>query len=124
MYKEASKLGLTFQTPKGLLFPHQLWLISFPDLIVSIKEAKKLIDAEANDGELSFLSDTSTVNKADQLKFDILKDVFISRREIAKEQLLEREKKERNQKIIDEIAKRQNDFSKLSDAELKKLLEG
>jgi len=122
MYKEASKLGIKLDTPKGLLFPHQLWLIGMPDLVTSIKTAYAELYKDGHD-ELSFLLNSYEFNEINQLKFNILKDVFLTRTRLQNEKLEQNKKKNEIKKIIEDLTKKQNDLTKLGDQEFKKLLE-
>lgn len=79
MYKEASKIGLRFQTTQGLLTIEQLWLLSLSKLSILIKGLKKQMEGE-NDNELSFLDETKVVDKEKQLQFEILKDIYLTKK--------------------------------------------
>ena len=111
MYKKASRLKLRFSTPKGNLSAEQLWDLSQTDLSNSVKSVKKILK-KSDDDELSFLEEATVVDTDNQLRFDILKDVyltkkaeFITLREAA-------EIKAHNQKIFTLIAEKQDDALK------------
>lgn len=78
-YKEASRLGLRFQTIVGNLTVEQLWGLSLTNLSSAIKAVKKTLK-KTDDDELSFLEDSKVINTVDQLKFDILKDVYLTKK--------------------------------------------
>ena len=79
MFKQASKLKLRFSTTKGLLSAEQLWDLTLTDLSNAIKAVKKVLK-KTDDDELSFLNDATTVDVESQLRFDILKDVYLTKK--------------------------------------------
>lgn len=106
MYKKALQLKLRFHTNRGYLSAEQLWDLSFKDLSETIKAAKKVLTESSEDG-LDFLEDTAVVNEEDQLTFDILKDVYITKR-AAKDAINDAAKiKEHNEKILAKIYEKQ-----------------
>ena len=120
-YKQASRLGLRFQTNKGLLTVEQLWQLTVTDLSNAIKAVKKILIK--TDDELSFLEDTKVVDVENQLRFDILKDVYITKKEERDSLRDQAATKEHNQKILELIAeKKEGDLKGLSVEELEKLL--
>ena len=125
MYKKASIKKLRFVTSVGLVTVEQLWDLSMVQLAKAVRDAKALV-VKNEDDELAFLSESKT--KADtmeaednQLRFDILKDVYVTRKEAA-EQAAERVKIRRHNQEIDElIAEKQKEHLKgLSIEELEK----
>lgn len=122
-YKEALKLGIRFQTTKGLLSTEQLWGLSQTDLSNLIKVAKKALNKNEDD-ELSFLEDgVKTTDKESQLKFDILKDIYLSKQADIKAVRDEAETKAHNQKILALIARKQeNSLEEMSVEDLEKML--
>lgn len=123
IYKEASKIGLRFQTTKGVLSVEQLWQLGVTDLSNAIKAVKKILKV-TDDDDLSFLIDSKgVVDVENQLRFDILKDIYITRKE---DNAAIRDKaadKAHNQKILELIAeKKEGDLKGLSVEELEKLL--
>lgn len=125
MYKKASKMKLRFTTSRGELTVEQLWSLSLTSLIELIKASNdKLEEFKASDN-LSFLSDTvKPVDEKEQLRFDILKDIFVTKKTEAEQAVVAREKKERNQKIQALIAEKEEDgLRSLTKEELQKLLE-
>lgn len=122
-YKEALKLGIRFQTTKGLFSTEQLWGLSQTDLSNLIKVAKKALNKNEDD-ELSFLEDgVKTADKESQLKFDILKDIYLSKQADIKALRDEAETKAHNQKILALIARKQeNSLEEMSVEDLEKML--
>ena len=122
MYKQSSKLKLRFSTNRGILSDEQLWDLSQTDLSNAIKAVKKVLK-KTDDDELSFLEDTKIVDSENQLRFDILKDVYLSKKKESEELRDVAESKAQNQKIISLIAEKQdNKLKDMSIEDLEKLL--
>lgn len=122
MFKQASKLGLRFQTNKGILSVEQLWQLGQTDLSNAIKAVKKVLKKN-DDDELSFLEDTKVVDIENQLRFDILKNVYLTKKKDAEELGNAAESKAHNQKILSLIAEKQEGkLKEMSIEELEKLL--
>jgi len=112
MFKQASQLKLRFQTNKGLVSTEQLWDLSQADLENSIKAVKKIL-VKNNDDELSFLTDTgSTVDVENTLRFNILKDVYLTKKKYQEELRDKHAIDEHNKKIIALIADKREDALK------------
>lgn len=123
MYKEASKLKLRFTTPKGLLSCEQLWDLSLIDLSNSVKAVKKILK-KSDDDELSFLEESKIVDVENQLRFDILKDVYLTKKKENEEKRTELERKQHNQKILSIIAeKKEANLRDMSVEELEKMMQ-
>ena len=122
MYKQASQLKLRFLTNVGQLSVEQLWDLSQTQLSNAIKAVKKVLKKN-DDDELSFLEDTKVVDIENQLRFDILKDVYLSKKKEADELRTATEIKEHNQKILTLISEKKDDSLKgMSIEELEKQL--
>jgi hypothetical protein len=80
MYKQASKLKLRFAVTVGIVSAEQLWDISLSQLSNAIKAVRKVLKKTDGDDELSFLNDTNVVDVENQLRFDILKDVYLTKK--------------------------------------------
>ncbi len=106
MYKQASQLKLRLQTNVGLLSVEQLWDLSQNQLSIAIKAVKKVLKKN-DDDELSFLEDTKEVDVENQLRFDILKDVYLTKKKEADELRSAADIKVHNQKIDSLIAEKQ-----------------
>ena len=121
MYKKATQLKLRFNTTRGLLSVEQLWDLT-PTMLKSAIETQYASVKEASDG-LDFLGE-STVDPIEQLKFDILKDVYLTKKEQAAEAKKIAEKKTRNKQIMEIIARKQDEeLNGKSIEELTKMLE-
>lgn len=103
IFKQASKSQLRFQTSKGLLNVEQLWSLTQTDLTNAIRNLKKSLKKD-NDDDLGFLDADTKVNAEDQLRFDILKDVYLTKKSDAEALRTSLEKKQFEQKILSLIA--------------------
>lgn len=122
IFKEAAKKGLRFSTSKGSLNVEQLFQLTQTDLATSVKNQKKILNQGNEDG-LSFLDESTTVDKIEQLRFDILKEVYLTKKADAEALRDARDKKEKNQKILNLIAeKRDGELAGKSVAELEAML--
>lgn len=122
-FTQASKIKLRFNTPKGLLSTEQLWDLTLVDLTTSIKASKKLLN-KTEDNDLSFLEITTTVaDQIEQLRFEILKEVYLTKKADNEAIRTAKENKEHNQKIMQLIEQKKDDkLSGLSIEELEKML--
>ncbi|MDD4970860.1 MAG: hypothetical protein PHT07_15645 [Paludibacter sp.] len=122
MYKQAAQLKLRFPTIIGMVSTEQLWDLSQTQLSNAIKAVKKVLKKN-DDDELSFLEDTKVVDVENQLRFDILKDVYLSKKKEAEELRTAAEIKAHNQKILTLISEKKDDSLKgMSIEELEKQL--
>lgn len=107
MFKEASKLKLRFSTSKGSLSVEQLWELTQTELATCIKNVKKSLKKGDTEDDLSFLDSTTTVDTTEQLRFDILKDVYLTKKSESEALRNAKEIKEHNQKIMELISNKQ-----------------
>ena len=119
MYKKASKLKIRFNTSKGLLSVEQMWDLSMTAVANVVKSLKKELNVESDD-DLSFLDENAPqVDTVLQLKFDIAKDIYLSKRAERDEQVASVNKKAELQKLLAIKAKRADEATeKMSDADL------
>ena len=128
MYKKASKKKLRFNTNRGVLSVEHLWDLpkeEIRQLVIKAREAAKKSSGEVNDTELSFL-DAPVKTKAtdDELRFEILKDIYLTQKSAEEKAQKRAEAKENNKKILDLIARKQDEaLEKKSIKELEKMLE-
>ena len=121
MYKEASQLKLKYQTSVGLITTEQLWDLNLSQLSNAIKAVKKMLK-KTEDDELSFLNDSKTVDSENELRFLILKDVYLTKEKEIKDVKNAADIKAHNQKIDALIAQKQEEkLSGLSIEELETL---
>jgi len=123
-YKLASQTGLRFNTDKGLLSVEQLWNLNQSQLSNLIKSVKKVLKRDDDDDELSFLTDTKVVDIENQLRFDIAKDVYLTKKKLAEDLREKADKKDFEQKILGLIAEKQEgSLREKSIEELQKMIE-
>ena len=135
MYKKASRLKLRFESSRGPLTAEMLWDLKITELKTMVKaQAEKLQKLEKPGDDLSFLEEIITLNETkeieiEKLRFDILKDVFITRKDEAKDAAADVKKKEELSHLREILRdKKEEELKKLSAEELeeriKKLEEG
>lgn len=105
IYKEAVKQKLRINTNRGPLSAEQLRDLSQADLANLIKGLKKSLK-ENDDDDLAFLEDVSTVDKIEELRFNIVKDTYLTKKAENEEARIAKEKKEARQKLIQMIAEK------------------
>ena len=127
IYKKASRLGLKVMTSKGFLTVTQLWGLKLIDLEECIKSQYEIIKKNSkNIEELDFLKKES--NKTDEddfddLKYEILKDIYLTKKSEIESDQENKKKKEYNQKILEIISrKEEKELEDLSIEDLKKKL--
>jgi hypothetical protein len=108
-FKLASQQQLRFQTNKGLLSVEQLWTLTLIELSNLCKSIKKVLKGTDNDDDLSFLIENSIVDVENQLRFDIAKDVYLTRKKENEEKRNALIAKEQKQKILEIIAKKKDE---------------
>jgi len=120
-FAEASRLKLRFTTQYGQLAVENLWDLSLSKLSNIIKDVKKEIKKE-DDDELSFLDETKKVDKIQELKFEILKEIYLIKKQESEDSKNEASIKAHNEYIDGLIyEKEQADLKKLSVEDLKAL---
>lgn len=108
IYKQGVLNNVGFITSKGELNIIQLATLSRSQLAIIVRSLKKQLTKDSDD-ELSFLDDTAIqVNSITQLKFDIAKDIYLTKKAEAEEIKNEAETKIHNQKILGLIQQKQN----------------
>jgi hypothetical protein len=98
------KYGVEIECRKGRINKTVWWYRLKLDQ--EIKESKK--EEKDNDDELSFLDEGSApVDKTNELKFNVVKEVYIAKKEEMEAIRNEATKRENNQKILQLIAEKQ-----------------
>lgn len=109
VFKTASKEKLRFETSKGNLSVEQLWDLNLTTLANIVRNFKKQLKKD-NDDELSFLDEKATpTDKTLELKFEVVKAIYIDKKEDRDAAQTEAAKKEHNQKIMALIAEKQEE---------------
>ena len=125
LYKKAAQVKLRIQTCKGLLSVEDVWGLSLANLDSSIRSLAPLVKKyQTEDSDLDFLSSNSGTKNEEtsllELSFEILKDVYITKKEEANAKAKARETKEFNQKIMSLIAEKQE--NSLKDKSIEELM--
>lgn len=118
-FKQASRAKLRINTSQGLLSVEQLWDLSLTKLSAIIKNVKKALKGSEGDDELSFLDESKTVDKEQQLMFDILKDIYLTKKAELEEERTSAQRKANNEKIMALIHRKQE--SKLEELSVEEL---
>lgn len=105
-FMEASRLKLRVQTPQGQLSVEQLWDLSLSKLATIIKEVSKTLKVDEGD-DLSFLDETKKVDTVAQLTFDILKEIYTTKKKEQDDAKNAANIKEHNEKIMQLIYEKQ-----------------
>lgn len=96
-FKQASRLKLKIQTPKGLLTVEQLWDLNITELD---QVAVAMEEAVTKSGTKSFIVKQTDKDKTAQLRFEIALDILRTKVEEADAHRIARENKEHNEKIL------------------------
>lgn len=127
MFEQASRLKLRFESKKGLLTTEDLWTLPLKATgnSVDLDEVAKLVHQEMKNSEdVSFVTPVSNNNTVAQLKMDVVKHIIavkVAERDAAQKA---RDTKERKQKILEVIARKQDEtLVNSSIEELEKMLE-
>jgi hypothetical protein len=125
MYKKATRLKLRFQTQRGLLSIEDLWGLKLETLESELRAQFKRMKDSGTGGaeELDFLGD-KTVNPDEELRFEILKDIYKTKKAEILEAKKAAENKLEKQKLLEVLKKKQDEsLEKLSEEELRKRIE-
>jgi len=127
MYKKAARLKLRFDTPKGALSVEQLFDLTMTELSSLIKKTNAIVKKEksaAEDDDLAFLEGKDNVESLNSLRFGILKDIYLTKKQERDDAAIDLDKKQKRQRIAEIIQKKENEaLENLSIEELKKKLE-
>lgn len=128
IYKKAAKKKLRFSTNRGSLPVEQLFDLpkeEIRQLVIKAREDARKSSGEVNDSELSFLDSPAKAKATDdELRFEILKDIYLTKKTAEEKAQKRAEVKANNKKILELIARKQDEaLEKKSVKELEKLLE-
>lgn len=122
-FKKASQLKLRYNSAHGVLTTEQVWDLTCPQLSILIKSLKKELSKSETDESLAFLDENFTVDKEAELRFEIVKEIYLAKKEDEKEEKNRSKVKEHNQDILSLIAdKEKEELKGKSIEELKALL--
>lgn len=127
IYKKASKKKLRLNTNRGVLSVEMLWDLpkeEIRELVIKAREAARKSSGQVSDAELSFLDAPKAKATDDELRFEILKDIYLTKKNAEEKALKKAEIKANNKKVLELIARKQDEaLEKKSIKELEKMLE-
>lgn len=122
MYKKAAQLKLRFNTSRGVIGVENLWDLPLTELAKHVRALKSSLKKDDDDA-LNFLDETKVVDTENELRFDILKDVYMTKKAQKESIRDEAQIKEHNQKILALIeSKKEDSLKNMSVEDLEKLL--
>lgn len=108
IYKQGLKQGLRFTTSWGILTIEQLWSLNTTKLATIAKDLNSKIEESTKGSSVSFLDEASTkVDETLQLSFDVVKDIYLTKKKEIDDAKDKASKKEHNQKIMALIVEKQ-----------------
>ena len=123
MYKEALMIGLKFQTTVGVLSVEQVFSMSTAQLSAAIRGLGQIIK-DSKVGDIDFLDDNVVTKEVElnELRFNILKDVYLTKMAAIKDRQAAESNKAHNKMIDNLIAdKQENALKSMSIEDLEKL---
>lgn len=110
MYKKASQLKLRVATSRGMLSVEQLWDLSKEEIGQIATDVHRTIkETEASD-ELGFLRLPERKEQTtEELTFDILKDIYLTKQEEEDKAHRLAKARENNRRILEHIARKQDE---------------
>lgn len=109
MFRKAAQMKLRFETTRGNLSVEQLFDLPMSALEKAIRKLREEIKKENQiEDDLSFLNSTSLVDDTNQLRFDILKDIYMEKSMEIQKAKTAKEDKEYNQRILELIKEKQD----------------
>lgn len=109
MFEKASRLKLRFETAKGSLLAEDLWDLPLRGNGTSLNTLAKGLNRKIKDeGEEDFVSPTTRANEIIDLQFGLVKYVIEVRLAEAEAASQLRERKEKKQKLLEILERKQN----------------
>lgn len=123
MFDLATRQKLRIETSKGSLSVEQLWDLNITSLDTIARNLNKQIRKDSPSDDLSFLDETQAVDPKLALSFEVVKHIYLTKKNEAKESRDALAKKEHNQMILSLIKDKESEALKnKSIEELKKEL--
>lgn len=124
IYKKAIQENLRFETPKGILTTEQLFSLGMDDLDLACRKAAAAVKKEQTvDDSLAFLEGKDASDSLAVLRFEILKDVYLTKKEERERTILNEDKKKQRALIASIIARKRNEeLENMSIEELENML--
>lgn len=125
IFEKASRIGLTFESTKGLLSTEDLWNLPLDSLTkTSLNSVAKAANKKLKSTEESFVNPVSKADDISQLQLDIVKHIIAVRIDENATKKLSAENAAKRERIREIIAQKQDaDLLNKDEAELKKLLD-
>ena len=122
VFQKGAKLGLVFNTSRGVLSISDLYRLKLSHLAQILKGLSEELGNEENDS-LSFLDETRVIDENAQLRFEIAKAIYLDKKADRDAIKNEAEVKAHNQKILDLIQrKKDKELEEMSLEDLQKQL--
>lgn len=127
IFKEASKIGLRFETPKGQIDVEDLWdlpLVAVPNRTekVNLDDIAKGLHAKLEGSTVkSFVTKQTAADDVTKLQFDIVIEIINDKLAEAEAASLAKQTREKKQRIMEIIERKQN--SALEETPLEDLME-
>ena len=107
IFEQATRQAFRFESPKGFLTVEDLWNLPLTSNTgrANLDDIAKGLQAKLTSTALSFVTDTTPVNKVYQAKFDVVIHIIntkISEAKAAEQASLAREKKQKIMAIIEQ----------------------
>lgn len=120
IFKESTKKGLRYNSPKGVLTTEQLWDLK----LVELDQVAVTLDEQLEKSEKkSFIKKRTTTDEVIDLQLKVVVDIIETKQADALAKKTEVEKKEHNEKIMSLIQQKQeNKLNDLSVEELEAML--
>lgn len=117
-FKKAAKLDLTFQTEKGVVNVHSLFKASVVTLAAMLKKQYEIVKQTGSPDELSFLdANSKKVDEIEQLRFDILKEIYLDKQQEIAEKAASVEREEQKVKLLKLISEKKDESLKSKSVE-------
>lgn len=121
MFEKATRLDLTFKSPIGTLIVQDLWKLPL-EVLDSI--ARDLYKSIKEEGEISFIEESSSKTQLNELRLDIVKHIIACKLQEKKDAVDAKDKADRKQTILALLREKQVEGLKSkSEEELLKELE-
>lgn len=117
IFEQASRQKFRYATNRGNITTEDLWDLSLEDLDTAAKALNKQVKSSS---EESFIKKTTTSNKKLELQLEVVKSIINTKLEEQENRKLAAERKQKREKLIELIAKKEDDsMSRKSIASLK-----
>jgi len=120
IFKQASKMGLTFKSQRGNVPDSDLWILPLEEVDVIAQQCRKDVETEST----SFIKDLAPVNTEAELRFEIIKVVITDRLFDRQKAVAAQATAQKKRQLLELIAQKQDDsLSEMSIEELTKMVD-